>query len=116
MNERDHVRFRHMLDAARLLQKSVIGKTRASLDENELFGLGLEKAIEIIGEAAARVAPETRAQYPQLPWKVMIGMRNVLIHDYFDVDLNRVWDTVTNDIPPLIAQLEAIIPPEPPAS
>lgn len=90
MNERDLVRLRHMLDAARVAHKAVQNETRASLDANQIVGFALQKAIEIIGEAAARVAQETREQYPQISWKNMIAMRNILIHAYFDVDLVQV--------------------------
>lgn len=67
------------------------------------------KCIEIIGEAAAGVSKETQESYPQLPWAAVIGMRNRLIHTYFDINLDIVWSTVTQDIPPLSAQIEKII-------
>lgn len=112
MNERDLIRFRHMLDAARVAHNAVKNETRSSLDTNDVLRLALQKTIEIIGEAAAKVTQETRDQYPQLSWRKMIAMRNILIHAYFDVDPNEVWNAVIEDIPPLIAQLEAILPPE----
>lgn len=115
MNETDTERLRHMLDAARAAQRFVQGKTRASLDSDQLLEFGLRQALEIIGEAASKISSETREQNPQFAWKEMIGMRNVLIHGYMFVDLSRVWNAVTEDIPPLIAQLEAILPPENPA-
>ena len=67
------------------------------------------KSIEIIGEAAAKVTDETRNKYPFMPWASIVAMRNRLIHVYFDIDLDRVWDTITDDLPPLIEQLEKII-------
>lgn len=70
------------------------------------------RAVEIIGEAATRVSQETRQDYPQLPWRQMISMRNRLIHGYDDLDLEVVWDTIRNDIPPLIALLEPLVPTE----
>lgn len=68
--------------------------------------LGLLKCIEIVGEAAARVGADTQGRYPQIPWADIVGMRNRLVHVYFDIDLDRVWDTVEQDLPPLIAALE----------
>ena len=67
------------------------------------------KSIEIIGEAASKVTQETRERYTELPWANIIAMRNRLIHVYFDIDLDRVWDTVTDDLPPLVASLEKVI-------
>ena len=67
------------------------------------------RRLEIIGEAARRISPETRARLPQLPWEAMIGMRNILIHEYDDVDLMIVWDTVQKDLPRLVANLENVI-------
>ena len=66
--------------------------------------------IEIIGEAAAQVTKETQRQLPDLPWPSMVAMRNRLIHAYFDIDLDRVWDTVIEDLPSLIAALDRILP------
>ena len=66
----------------------------------------------IIGEAARRVSEETRMRTPELPWSNMIAMRNLLIHEYDDVDVAGVWDTVRNNLPDLIAKLETILPEE----
>ena len=67
----------------------------------------------IIGEAASRISEETRARHPNIPWTQIIGMRNRIVHGYFAIRLDRVWQTVQDDLPPLIAQLEALVPPEP---
>jgi uncharacterized protein with HEPN domain len=76
-----------------------------------MLAFALVRAIEIIGEAASRVGEETREAHPDLPWQDMTGMRNRIIHAYFDVDLDRVWDTVTEDLPPLMVRLRAILAP-----
>jgi len=68
--------------------------------------------LEIIGEAAGRVSGATTTKFPNLPWKKMVSMRNIMIHEYEDVDLDIVWDTVQNDLPPLISLLEPLIPKE----
>ncbi|MHC4932873.1 MAG: HepT-like ribonuclease domain-containing protein [Planctomycetota bacterium] len=62
-----------------------------------------------MGEAASKVTEDTRRMHPSLPWLDVIGMRNRLIHAYFDVDLDRVWDTLTADLPPLTTELERIL-------
>jgi uncharacterized protein with HEPN domain len=67
------------------------------------------KAIEIIGEAATKITKECQEDLPQIPWPNIIGMRNRLIHAYFDVNLEILWKTVTEDLPELIAELEKIL-------
>ncbi len=73
--------------------------------------LSLVKEIEIIGEAAGKVTEETKNKYKTIPWLDMIDMRNHLIHLYFEVDLDILWDTVVSDLPPLIEALDKIVPP-----
>lgn len=68
--------------------------------------------LEIIGEAARRVSEETQRAHPEIPWAQMVGMRNRLIHEYFQVDLARVWETVQDDLPNLIALIEPLVPPD----
>lgn len=64
------------------------------------------RRFEIIGEAASRLAPETQARFPTLPFRAMRGMRNIIAHDYGEVDLDLVWKTATADLPTLIETLE----------
>ncbi|MCX5977666.1 MAG: DUF86 domain-containing protein [Coprothermobacterota bacterium] len=70
------------------------------------------RRIEIIGEAARRISPKMREACPDIPWDAMIGMRNLMIHDYDDVDLQVVWRTVQHDLPSLIVRLEPLLPAE----
>ena len=109
MSKSDEVRLRHMLDAARDAVSFAAGKSRSDLDSDRMLVLSLVKSIEIIGEAASKVTEETRRTHPSLPWIDIIGMRNRLIHAYYDVDLDRVWDTVMADLPPLTSELERIL-------
>jgi uncharacterized protein with HEPN domain len=95
-----------MFDAAREAIAFGAGRTPGDLKRDRVLTLALVKCIEIIGEAAAKVSTETRASTSQIPWSDIIGMRNRLIHAYFDVDVNRVSDTLANDLPPLIVLLE----------
>ncbi len=108
MNEPDLIRLRHMLDAAREARTFATGKSRAALDEDRGLVLILSHLITIIGEAASKVSEETRIAYSQIPWGAINGMRNRLVHAYFDVDLDIVWNTVANRVPELIAELEPI--------
>ena len=72
------------------------------------------RALEIVGEAAARVTPPTRAAHPEIPWSAVVGMRNRPVHGYFDVDLAIVWRTATESLPVLIEALEKILTDESP--
>lgn len=111
MQADDLVRLRHMRDAARDARAFIAGKTREQLDTDKVLRLALVKCVEIIGEAAARVSPACKALHPDIPWADIIGMRNRLIHGYADVNLDTVWQTVTEELPPLVAALEKIAPP-----
>jgi uncharacterized protein with HEPN domain len=109
MDERDRVRFLHMLDAARDAIAIASTRTRAQLDRDRVAVLAIVKCIEIIGEAASRVSPMERANHPEVPWSRTVAMRNRLIHVYFDIDLDVVWATVEHDLPVFISQLERVI-------
>ncbi len=74
-----------------------------------MLSLAIIRLLEIIGEAASKVTNEIRRQYSSVPWEAIIGARNRLIHAYFDVDLDVVWETIQRDIPPLISHLRVII-------
>ena len=109
MRKDDVIRVRHMLDAAREALSFAKNKIRTDLSSDRMLVLSLIKSIEIIGEAASTVTEEFCKRYPGAPWRDMVSMRNRLIHVYFDVDLDRVWDTITDDLPALIAELETIL-------
>lgn len=106
----DLVRIRHMLDASTEALSFALDKSRSDLDENRLLMHGLVRCIEIVGEAATQVRQETKDAHPQIPWADIVAMRHRLIHGYFDVDLDRVWDTITDDLPILSRQLKEIVP------
>ena len=110
MRKDDSIRIRHMLDAAQEAVSFVQNKRRSSLPKDRKLTLALVKSIEIMGEAAAKVTPKTREELSQIPWSNIIGMRNRLIHAYYDINLDILWKTVTEDLPPLIAELEKIVP------
>jgi uncharacterized protein with HEPN domain len=109
MSRDDLIRLHHMLEEAKEASASVLGRTRSDLDHNHVWVMGLVKCVEIIGEAAAHIGETTRQRYPQIPWTQLVGMRNRLVHAYFNIDLEQVWKAITEDLPPLIAQLEWIL-------
>jgi len=102
----DEVRYRHMLDHAMEALAMIQEKNRSDLDNDRMLELALVRLVEIIGEAAARVGTESREKYPSVPWLQIVGMRNRLVHGYDAVDLDVLWDTIIDDLPPLIAELE----------
>lgn len=109
MRKDDRIRLRHMLDAAREAREFARGHTRSDLDANRMLTLSLVKAIEIVGEAAARVSADARSQCVAIPWSDLTGMRHRLIHGYFNVNLDIVWQTVVEDLPSLIEEVERIL-------
>lgn len=104
--EEDVTRLRHMLEAAQAALRFVAGRTRADLDTDEVLYFALVRAIQIVGEAAANVGPEGRSACPEIPWPAVVGMRHRVVHAYWDIDRSRIWETATDDLPPLIAVLE----------
>lgn len=98
-----------MLDAAQKAQEFIQGKTRESLDTDEKLMLALVRLLEVIGEAAKGVSSEYRQRHPSIAWKAIAGTRDRLIHGYFDVDLDIVWQIATTDLPPLIANLQRLL-------
>ncbi len=106
MRKDDLVRIRHMLDAAREATEFANNRNRADLDDNRMLTLSIIKSIEILGEAASKVTREGREAHSEIPWTDIVATRNRLIHVYFDIDLDLVWNSVTDDLPPLIAALE----------
>jgi uncharacterized protein with HEPN domain len=109
---RDSEYLLDMLEAARLAMRYVAGKTREEFEADIQCQDAVIRRLEIIGEAARRVSSQTRSTFPDLPWNSMIGMRSVMIHEYNDVDLNVVWDTVTTGLPHLVYLLERLVQPD----
>ncbi len=109
MNNPDIIRLQHMLDSAREARTFTEGKSREDLDDNRMLVLALGKDIEIIGEAASKLSLEGRSEIAGIPWTEIIGMRNRLIHAYFEIDLDRLWDTLNDDLPQLITTLEIFL-------
>jgi len=101
-----------MLAAAREARAFAHGRAELDLPPDRKLTLALLKCVEIVGEAAARVGEDTRVMYPELPWADMVGMRNRLVHNYFDVDLSLLWTTVSTDLPGLIRILEGVLEPK----
>ncbi|MBE9158211.1 DUF86 domain-containing protein [Nodosilinea sp. LEGE 06152] len=105
----DDIRLRHMLDAANQAIAFMEGRSKLSLDADAMLLLAVVKAIEIVGEAAAKITKERQAEIPQIPWSQIISMQNRLTHAYFDIDTDVLWQTIVEDLPELIRELETQI-------
>jgi len=103
---RDREYLLDILESARLACAYLREKTEQEFLDDVQCQDSVIRRLEVIGEAARRISDEGRAALPDLPWKAMIGMRNVMIHGYDDVDLTVVWNTVKDDLPALIEALE----------
>ncbi len=110
MARREYVDYlRDMLDAAEKVRNFVAGMQYEDFmaDEKTLFAV--VRALEIIGEASKKVPKPVRDKYPELPWRVMAGTRDRLVHEYFGVDREVVWQTLREDIPQLIPVLRKLV-------
>ncbi|WP_243651757.1 HepT-like ribonuclease domain-containing protein [Thiobaca trueperi] len=96
-----------MIEAAEDVCRFINGRQRSELDRDRMLLFALVRAIEIIGEAASKVSDDTRQICSDIPWKAMVGMRNRLIHAYFDIDADILWVAATQEIPALLVTLKA---------
>ncbi len=106
----DEAYLMDMLLAAQDAARFASGLTFSQFEKSRLHQYAILKAIEIIGEAAARISDDTKKDHPDIPWSEIIGMRNRLVHGYFEVNLRRVWDTVQHALVALIVQIKPLVP------
>lgn len=105
----DRIRITHMRDACESVCRFIAGKNSADLTNDQLLQFALVRAIEIIGEAAGRVSEDVQKAAPEIPWREAVGIRNRLVHAYFDVDLGILWQTAVDSMPPLQEHLEKLL-------
>ena len=98
-----------MIDAARSAISATEGSEQAALAADHVRALGLVKCLEIVGEAATQLSADLQKRHAAIPWGQIIGMRNRLVHAYFDIDYEQVWKALTEDLPPLVEQWQRIL-------
>ena len=99
----------HMLLAIKRITDFVAGKTKDEIQKDGILYYAVVKNVEIIGEAAYMLSQEFKDSHPQTPWKIIIGMRHFLVHGYYEVDPDEVWNVIDKDLKPLQAQLESYL-------
>jgi len=109
MQPNDRWRVGHMADAAEQALAFAQGHQRADLENNAMLRMALTRAVEIVGEAASQVSEGGRAELNAIPWEQIVGMRNRLVHAYFDINADILWDTVQLALPTLLEQLKAAL-------
>ncbi len=108
-DQRDAAYLWDMLDAARMVEQLSSGQDFAQYSKDRRTQLAVERSLEIIGEAAGRVSARFCDAHPEIPWRQIIGQRNILIHEYGEVKQERIWKVVRENIPQLIEQLKPLI-------
>lgn len=109
MKKDDTVYLRHIFDAIKKIEEYTTGMNEKSFFASDKTQDAVIRQLEIIGEATKRITINTRSNHSGIPWKDMAGMRDKLIHDYFGVDINAVWQTVEEDLPFLKNEVATIL-------
>ena len=109
MHAEDRIRLMHMVDASEAAIRFAAGRQRSDLQTDQMLLFAVIRAIEVVGEAASKVSEEIRVANVNIPWKAIAGMRNRLIHAYFDVDTDMVWETLQIEIPAVLTDLKTLL-------
>ena len=105
----DRQRLQDILDAARLIQEFASNRTKSDLERDALFQSGVLHQLYLIGEATNRLSESLKNKFPQVPWSSIYGFRNRIAHEYFRLDMDVVWQTISVDIPELALGVAGIV-------
>ena len=106
---KDNIRLEHIVQAIERIKRYTNGKRFEDLEEDDMMYYAVVKNIEIIGEASNMLTSEFKNDHPLTPWKMVTGMRNYIVHEYFQVDNTVIWDVIQNDLPELEAQIKGYL-------
>lgn len=109
LTNHDQVRLEHILDAMDKIGEALAGYSEAQFAQDWQKQLIVERLLEIIGEATAHLTPEVRVAHPHIPWSKMVGLRNVVSHQYFRIDVKSIWQTAVHAIPPIQIEIHNIL-------
>jgi uncharacterized protein with HEPN domain len=104
----DREKLQDILEAIERIDRYAV-QGRQAFEQNELIQTWFTQNLQVIGEASRSLSSATRDQYPEIPWSKMIGMRNILTHNYFEIDLDIVWLAVEQELPSLKQAIAAIL-------
>lgn len=109
MQKDNHIFLQHILESIDLIEKHTKGIKKEDFQKSWPLVDASIRRIEIIGEAANKITPDFKNKHKEIPWRDIVGMRNVLIHEYFDIDETEVWKTIKKDLPALKKLIKKII-------
>ena len=112
---RDDAYLLDMLLAARKVLAFTKGVAFERFQQDELMQNGILRLIQIVGEAARKISPEFKQSHPEIPWHEIVGMRHLLVHEYFRIIPEKIWEVVERDLPKLVSLIEPLVPPDAPA-
>jgi uncharacterized protein with HEPN domain len=107
--DRDLLRLEHILHSISAIQGYVINITLDDFLENEMMQSACLRHLEIIGEASSKITDELKSKFAHIPWVKIVGLRNIVAHEYFRVNKMEVWSTIQNDLPAFKKQVASII-------
>ena len=105
----DKTRIRHMIEAAEEAISFAAGRSLDNVREERSLALMLVKCLEMVGEAGFKTSRSCRDSHPEIPWRTLIDLRNHLVHEYHDIDAERVWTTIQSDMPVLLPKLRSLM-------
>ena len=103
----DSAYLRHILECAAAIQ-GYVAEGRAAFDRDRRTQKAILRELQELSESLQHISRETKGKYPEIPWRDISAFRNVLVHDYLGINLDRIWETVREDLPPLVEKIKAL--------